>query len=111
VIDRLPPNKSFRGTVHRFDNNRMKEAKALCVITPAAIGPQYSRESAEVIIRALGGPLGRTKMAEIMRRRGLTRAPPPASELTVLRNWFRKEPQCHELRPRTPQWRQPPGAP
>jgi quercetin dioxygenase-like cupin family protein len=74
-----------RGAVHRFDNNGMQEAKALCVITPAAIGLQYFRENAEVINAALGGPPDRMKMAEIMRRHGLTPAPPPL-ELTVFRN-------------------------
>src|SRR5574340_1186260 len=66
-----------RGAVHRFDNNATRDAKALCVITPAAIGPQYFRESAEVINAAAGGPPDRVKMAEIMRRHGLTPAPPP----------------------------------
>ena len=65
-----------RGAVHRFDNNGSQDAKALCVITPAAIGPQYFRESAEVINAAAGGPPDRAKMAEIMRRHGLTPAPP-----------------------------------
>jgi len=66
------------GAVHRFDNNGSPDAKALCVITPAAIGPQYFRESAEVIKAASGGPPDRAKMAEIMRRHGLTPAPPSA---------------------------------
>jgi quercetin dioxygenase-like cupin family protein len=66
-----------RGAVHRFDNNGVHDAKALCVITPAAIGPQYFREAAEVINAAAGGPPDRAKMAEIMRRHGLTPAPPP----------------------------------
>jgi mannose-6-phosphate isomerase-like protein (cupin superfamily) len=65
-----------RGAVHRFDNNGSRDAKALCVITPAAIGPLYFRESAEVINAAAGGPPDRAKMAEIMRRHGLTPAPP-----------------------------------
>ena len=65
-----------RGAIHRFDNNGAQEAKALCLITPAAIGPQYFRESAEVINAAVGGPPDRAKMAEIMRRHGLTPAPP-----------------------------------
>src|SRR3954447_21761678 len=38
-----------RGAIHRFDNNGSQDAKALCLITPAAIGPQYFREAAEVI--------------------------------------------------------------
>ena len=65
-----------RGAVHRFDNNGSQDVKALCVITPAAIGPQYFRESAEVINAAAGGPPDRAKMAEIMRRHGLSPAPP-----------------------------------
>jgi len=63
-----------RGAIHRFDNNGEHDAKALCVITPAAIGPQYFREAAEVINQASGGPPDRAKMAEIMRRHGLTPA-------------------------------------
>jgi len=66
-----------RGAIHRFDNNGAAEAKALCMITPAAIGPLYFRESAEVINAAAGGPPDRMKMAEIMRRHGVTPAPPP----------------------------------
>jgi quercetin dioxygenase-like cupin family protein len=66
-----------RGAIHRFDNNGSQDAKALCLITPAAIGPQYFREAAEVIDAAAGGSPDRAKMAEIMRRHGLTPAPPP----------------------------------
>ena len=67
-----------RGAVHRFDNNGDQDVKALCVITPAAIGPQFFREAAEVIERAAGGPPDRAQMAEVMRRHGLVPAPPPA---------------------------------
>ena len=67
-----------RGAIHRFDNNGSQSAKALCVITPAAIGPRYFRESAEVLTAAAGGPPDHAKMAEIMRRHGLTPAPPPS---------------------------------
>ena len=66
-----------RGAIHRFDNNGSLDVKALCLITPAALGPQYFREAAEVIKAAAGGPPDRAKMAEIMRRHGLTPAPPP----------------------------------
>jgi quercetin dioxygenase-like cupin family protein len=65
-----------RGAVHRFDNNGTQDVKALCLITPAAIGPQFFREAAEVIGAAAGGPPDRAKMAEVMRRHGLTPAPP-----------------------------------
>jgi quercetin dioxygenase-like cupin family protein len=67
-----------RGAVHRFDNRGGRDASALCVITPAAIGPQYFREVAEVMKSAAGGPPDPAKMVEIMRRHGLTPAPPPA---------------------------------
>ena len=66
-----------RGAVHRFDNNGTEDVKGLCVITPAAIGPQYFREAAEVASAAGGGPPDRAKMVEIMRRHGLTPAPTP----------------------------------
>ena len=67
-----------RGAVHRFDNRGGRDASALCVITPAAIGPRYFREVAEVMKSAAGGPPDTAKMVEIMRRHGLTPAPPPA---------------------------------
>ena len=66
-----------RGAIHRFDNHGSQEARALCLITPAAIGPQFFRDSADVLNAAAGGPPDRAKMAEIMRRHGLTPAPPP----------------------------------
>jgi quercetin dioxygenase-like cupin family protein len=64
-----------RGAIHRFDNNGSQDVRALCAITPAAIGPLYFREAAEVINAAAGGPPDRIKMADIMRRHGLTPAP------------------------------------
>ncbi len=65
-----------RGAIHRFDNNGAIDVKALCVIAPAAIGPEYFREAAEVVKAAEGRPPDRTKMIEIMLRHGLTPAPP-----------------------------------
>jgi len=64
-----------RGAVHRFDNHGTEDVKVLCAITPAAIGPSFFRESAAVINAAAGGPPDRAKMADIMRRHGLTPAP------------------------------------
>jgi quercetin dioxygenase-like cupin family protein len=64
-----------RGAVHRFDNNGNDDAKVLCAVTPAAIGPQFFREAADVINAAAGGPPDRVRMIEIMRRHGLTPAP------------------------------------
>ena len=67
-----------RSAVHRFDNYGSQDVRALCVITPAAIGPGYFRESAEVINAAAGGPPDRAKMFAVMIRHGLTPAPPRA---------------------------------
>lgn len=67
-----------RGAVHCFDNDTAQDAKALCVITPAAIGPEYFREVAEVLRAVASGPPDRAKMVEIMLRHGLTPAMPPA---------------------------------
>jgi quercetin dioxygenase-like cupin family protein len=65
-----------RGAIHRFDNNTSHDVKALCVITPAAIGPQYFRETAEVLQAAGDGPPDRAKLAEVMLRHGLVPAAP-----------------------------------
>jgi quercetin dioxygenase-like cupin family protein len=66
-----------RGAVHRFDNNSTEDVKGLCVITPAAIGPMYFLEMAEVVSAGAGGPPDRVQMLEIMRRHGLTPSSPP----------------------------------
>jgi hypothetical protein len=66
-----------RGAVHRFDNNGTRDAKALCIVTPAAIGPDYFREAFAVFNAAAGGPPDKVKMMDIMRRHGLTPAAPP----------------------------------
>lgn len=67
-----------RGAAHRFDNNGNQDVKALCVVTPAAIGPEYFREAFAVLAAAAGGPPNRAKMADIMRRHGLTPVAPKA---------------------------------
>ena len=65
-----------RGAIHRFDNLGEADAKVLCVISPAAIGPQYFRDVAEVMTASAGGPPDAARMGEVMRRHGLTPAPP-----------------------------------
>jgi quercetin dioxygenase-like cupin family protein len=67
-----------RGAVHRFENHGRENAKQVCAITPAAIGPQYFREAAAVIEAAAGGPPDRVRMGDVMRRHGLTPAPSAA---------------------------------
>jgi quercetin dioxygenase-like cupin family protein len=67
-----------RGAVHQFANNSEADARVLCVITPAAIGPEFFRESAEVLNAAGGGPPDRGKLATIMRRYGIKPVLPPS---------------------------------
>ncbi len=77
VID-IGPGQALcipRGAIHRFDNNGIEDVKTVCVVTPAAIGPEYFREAAELIKAVAGGQPDRTKMGEVMRRQGLTPAP------------------------------------
>ena len=67
-----------RGAVHRFDNLGRKEAKALVIASPALIGPAYFREVAAAMAAAAGGPPDQARLADVMRRHGLTPAPPGA---------------------------------
>jgi quercetin dioxygenase-like cupin family protein len=68
-----------RGAVHAFANDQTVNAKVLVSLSPAAIGPEYFREVAAVIAAAAGGPPDKAKMVEIMRRYGLTPAPPSST--------------------------------
>jgi len=63
-----------RGVVHRFDNPGDVDARALGVVTPGILGPDYFREIAGVLEGAAGGPPDLAALAEVMRRHGLTPA-------------------------------------
>ncbi len=63
-----------RGAVHRFDNHGGTDAKQLCIVTPAVMGPAYFRDAAAVIAAAAGGPPDPAEMAEVFRRHGMTLA-------------------------------------
>jgi quercetin dioxygenase-like cupin family protein len=65
-----------RGAIHHFDNQGDVEAKALAVVTPGVLGPEFFREVAAVFDDAGGGPPDLARIGEIMRRHGLTPAPP-----------------------------------
>jgi quercetin dioxygenase-like cupin family protein len=67
-----------RGAVHRFDNNGSLDAKVLCVVSPAAIGPAYFREARDVIAASTGGSPDPATLMAIMRAHGLTPAAPPS---------------------------------
>ncbi|MBW8741760.1 MAG: cupin domain-containing protein [Acidobacteria bacterium] len=63
-----------RGVVHRFDNAGYGDAKALAVVTPGVLGPDYFREVAAVLDRATAGPPDLAAVAAVMIRHGLTPA-------------------------------------
>ena len=61
-----------RGAVHGFANDSDATARQLAVVSPAAIGPEYFRDVAGVL--AAGRPPDPARIAEVMRRHGLTPA-------------------------------------
>jgi quercetin dioxygenase-like cupin family protein len=63
-----------RGAVHHFDNTRDVDARALAIVTPGVLGPDYFREVAAVLDAAAGGPPDLAAVAVVMRRHGLTPA-------------------------------------
>ena len=64
-----------RGVVHRFDNTGDVDARALAVVTPGVLGPDYFRELAAIVESAAGTPPDLQAMAAAMRRHGLTPCP------------------------------------
>ena len=63
-----------RGTVHHFDNTGDVDAKALAVVTPGILGPDYFREVAAILEAAAGGAPDFATLGEVMRRHGITPA-------------------------------------
>src|SRR4249919_4312448 len=63
-----------RGVVHQFDNTRESDAKALAIVTPGILGPDYFHEVAAVLDASAGGPPDFAAIAAVMRRHGLTPA-------------------------------------
>ena len=61
-----------RGAVHKFENPHGVDAKALAVVTPGILGPDYFREVAAILAAAAGGPPDFAALGEVMRRHGLT---------------------------------------
>ncbi len=64
-----------RGAVHHFDNRGDVDAKALAIVTPGILGPDYFREAAAILDAAAGGSPDLAALVAVMRRHGLTPAP------------------------------------
>lgn len=58
-----------RGAVHGFDNLKPASAKALAVVTPALIGPEFFQEMAAIV--NAGGPPDVEKVKTVMAKHGL----------------------------------------
>lgn len=65
-----------RVAVHGFDNHGTEDAKFLAISSPGVMTPHYFREIHDVLASTPGGPPDPAKVAEVMRRHGLTPAPP-----------------------------------
>jgi quercetin dioxygenase-like cupin family protein len=65
-----------RGTVHGFANRGSADAKFLAIATPGVFGPAYFHEIGEVLAASAGGPPDVAALLQVMRRHGLTPAPP-----------------------------------
>ena len=63
-----------RGAVHGFNNLKPTNARALAVVTPALIGPEFFREMAAIV--NAGGPPDLTQIKVVMTRHGLVPALP-----------------------------------
>jgi quercetin dioxygenase-like cupin family protein len=66
-----------RGAVHGFANESEAAAKALGIVTPGILGPEYFREVAAVVSAAIaaGTRPDPAEIGTVMRRHGLTPAP------------------------------------
>ena len=58
-----------RGAVHGFNNLDATTARALAVVTPALLGPEFFREMATIIYA--GGPPDMEKIKAVMTKHGL----------------------------------------
>ncbi len=68
-----------RGQVHGFQNHHDTDATFLAIATPGGFGPAYFREVGQVLAASAGGPPDLAALGEVMRRHGLSPAPPSAA--------------------------------
>jgi quercetin dioxygenase-like cupin family protein len=65
-----------RGAVHGFNNLKPTAVKALAVITPALLGPDFFKEAAAIM--NAGGPPDVEKLNAVLLKHGLVPVLPPA---------------------------------
>ena len=66
-----------RGAIHGFSNPHSVLARALIILNPDTIGPQYFRDVGAIV--NAGGPPDLVKLASVMKTYGLVPAAPPQS--------------------------------
>jgi quercetin dioxygenase-like cupin family protein len=79
-VDIGPGESCFipRGAVHGFDNLQQTNVKALAIITPALLGPDFFKEAAAIV--NAGGPPDVERLKAVLLKHGLVPVmPPPAS--------------------------------
>ena len=69
-----------RRAIHGFENRGSADATFLAIASPGVFGPDYFHEVSEVLAASAGGPPDLAALAEVMRRHGLTAAPPAAAQ-------------------------------
>ena len=76
-VDISPGESCFipRGAVHGFNNLKQTQAKALAVITPALLGPEFFKDAAAIV--NAGGPPDVEKLKAVMAKHGLVPAVAP----------------------------------
>src|SRR5438093_7462156 len=83
-VDIGPGESCFvpRGAVHGFNNLKQTDVKALAIITPALLGPDFFKEAAAIV--NAGGPPDFGKLKAVMAKHGLVPAMPPVASRGVL---------------------------
>src|SRR6058998_4097542 len=77
-VDIGPGESCFvpRGAVHGFNNLKQTDVKALAIVTPALIGPDYFKAMATIV--NTGGPPDVKKLNAVMAKHGLVAVMPGA---------------------------------
>jgi quercetin dioxygenase-like cupin family protein len=63
-----------RGVVHGFNNLKQTNVKALAIITPALLGPDFFKEAAAIV--NAGGPADLEKLTAVLAKHGLVAVMP-----------------------------------
>ena len=79
AVDIGPGESCFvaRGAVHGFNNLKQTAVKALAIITPALLGPDFFKEAAAIV--NVGGPPDVEKLKAVMAKHGLVPAMRPVA--------------------------------